>query len=135
MLPVGERYNLVSQMQRAALSVTNNLAEGHGRWRCQDFMRFRRISRGSVSELLDDFNACDDEGYAAAADVEPLRCEARELINRINSYIAYLERRQQHEDQQAKARRRQPHPLRTTRLPDYQTTRPPDHQTTRPLGH
>jgi four helix bundle protein len=51
-------------MRRAALSVTNNIAEGHGRWHYQENIQFCRISRGSVDELIDDFNICEDEGYA-----------------------------------------------------------------------
>ena len=39
------------QMQRAALSVTLNLAEGAGRWGIKDQTRFYRISLGSFREL------------------------------------------------------------------------------------
>src|ERR1700745_734774 len=62
-LPPEEKYALGVQMRRAALSVTNNVSEGHGRWHYQENMRFCRISRGSVDELIDDFNTCLDEVY------------------------------------------------------------------------
>jgi len=89
-LPAEEKYALASQMRRAAVSVTNNIAEGHGRWHYQENIRFCRISRGSVDELIDDFNTCQDEGYGDEALVQELKVEAYDLIRRINGYIAYL---------------------------------------------
>jgi four helix bundle protein len=58
LLPSEEKYALANQMRRAAVSITNNIAEGHGRWHYQENIRFCRISRGSVGELIDDFNTC-----------------------------------------------------------------------------
>ncbi len=71
-LPAVERYALSNQMRRAAISVTNNIAEGHGRWHYQENIRYCRISRGSVDELIDDFNVCQDECYGNAELVEAL---------------------------------------------------------------
>jgi four helix bundle protein len=89
-LPSEEKYALASQMRRAAVSVTNNIAEGHGRWHYQKNIQLCRVSRGSVDELIDDFNTCDDEGYGDRAMVAQLKDEAYYLIRRINGYIAYL---------------------------------------------
>ncbi len=86
-------------MRRAALSVTNNIAEGHGRWHYQENVQFCRISRGSVDELIDDFNTCEDEGYGDQALVGQLKVEAYDLIRRINSYIAYLRKTKQGDDE------------------------------------
>jgi four helix bundle protein len=94
-LPSEEKYALANQMRRAAVSVTNNLAEGHGRWHYQENIRFCRISRGSIDELIDDFNVCEDEYYGDQALVAQLKIEAYDLIHRLNSYIAYLKRTQQ----------------------------------------
>ena len=94
-LPPEERYALGTQMRRAAVSVTNNIAEGHGRWHYQENIRFCRISRGSVDELIDDFNTCEDEGYGDQALVAELKIQAYDLIHRINSYIAYLRKTKQ----------------------------------------
>ena len=62
-LPPEEKYNLASQMRRAALSLTNNIGEGHGRFFYQENIQFCRISRGSLMELIDDLNTCIDEKY------------------------------------------------------------------------
>ncbi len=94
-LPPEEKYALANQMRRAAVSVTNNIAEAHGRWHYQENIRFCRISRGSVDELIDDFNTCHDEGYGDQALVAELKVNAYDLIHRINSYIAYLRKTKQ----------------------------------------
>ena len=90
-----EKFCLGSQMRRAAISVTNNIAEGHGRWHYQENIQFCRMSRGSVDELIDDFNICIDERYGSDSLPEMLKDAARQLVARINSYIAYLRRTKQ----------------------------------------
>jgi four helix bundle protein len=97
-LPPEEKYCLGVQMRRAAMSVSNNIAEGHGRWYYQENARFCRISRGSVEEIVDDLNACLDENYVPAVEIESLKGSAQELIARINSYIACLRKSKQGDD-------------------------------------
>ncbi len=94
-LPASERYCLDCQMRRAAVSVSNNIAEGHGRWHYRENMRFCRIARGSTDEILDDLNVCEDEAYGDPKLIGQLRADAHKLIARINSYIAYLRKSQQ----------------------------------------
>ena len=94
-IPREEQFCLEKQMRRAALSVTNNLAEGHRRWQYQEFIHFCRISRGSLEELIDDFNTCIDEKYGDATLVGEVKDEAYQLIARINGYVAYLRKSKQ----------------------------------------
>jgi four helix bundle protein len=98
-LPPAEKYGLANQMRRAAVSTTNNIAEGHGRWHYQENIRFCRISRGSVDELIDDCNTCEDERYGDPVAVAELKVQAYDLIRRINSYIAYLRKTKQGGDE------------------------------------
>ena len=92
-LPAEEKYNLASQMRRAALSLTNNLGEGHGRYHFQENIQFCRISRGSLMELIDDLNVCIDEKYFSIDYLEGLKQEAYRINKMLNGYIAYLKKR------------------------------------------
>jgi four helix bundle protein len=90
LLPQDEKFNLASQLKRAALSVTNNIAEGHGRFTYKDRIHFCLQSRGSLLELVDDINACIDEGYAKTEHLEGLRNDAFELLRILTGYIRFL---------------------------------------------
>jgi four helix bundle protein len=61
-LPDTEKFGLASQVRRAAVSLTNNIAEGHGRFHFLEQIKFMLQARGSLEELLDDLNVCEDEG-------------------------------------------------------------------------
>ena len=87
-LPKEEEYNLKGQMRRAKLSMTNNIAEGFGRFHFQENIQFCRESRGSICELIDDFNECHDNGYINPTYRDDLKSEAYHLIKVLNGYIS-----------------------------------------------
>jgi four helix bundle protein len=89
-LPDFEKYDLGSQIRRAAVSPTNNMAEGHGRYHYPDQVRFFLHSRGSLEELMDDLNICLDENYRSSGEVAKLKDQALDVLNLINSYVRYL---------------------------------------------
>lgn len=96
-LPSDEKYNLTSQMRDAIISVTNNIAEAHGRWHFKESIQFCRIARGSTEEIIDDLNICIDQNYYDIEKCLKYKDAGYELVKKINSYIAYLNKqRNQH---------------------------------------
>ncbi len=51
-LPNDERYNLISQIKRCAVSIPSNIAEGSGRNSKKEFVQFLGIANGSSFELI-----------------------------------------------------------------------------------
>jgi len=89
-LPDFEKYGLGSQIRRAAVSLTNNIAEGHGRFHYPDQIRFFLHSRGSLEELVDDLNVCEDEEYLSSVEVQNFKEQAKGVLKLLNGYIHYL---------------------------------------------
>ncbi len=71
-LPADERYNLVSQIRRAALSVHLNIAEGASRKSNVERKRFYEVARGSVIEIDAALDVIKDMGYIKKEKVEQL---------------------------------------------------------------
>ena len=67
LLPDSERYGLITQLRRAALSIHLNIAEGSSRKSKADRKRFYEISRGSLIEV--------DTAIGVAFDLEFLTIE------------------------------------------------------------
>jgi four helix bundle protein len=93
LLPDEERFGLASQMRRAAVSTTNCIAEGHGSRSYKHNISYLYRSRGSVCELQDDFNVCQDEQYFKKEHLDDLRRQAETVMKLINGYIAHLRQR------------------------------------------
>src|SRR6266542_5624847 len=93
LLPDFEKYELGSQIRRASVSLTNNMAEGHGRYHYPDQIRFFLHSRGSLEELMDHVNVCLDENYIPSDEGAKLKEQARGVLALINGYLRYLRSR------------------------------------------
>lgn len=63
LIPGEERYGLISQLDRAAVSVPSNIAEGYGRNNINEFIRFLRIANGSKCEIETQLLICVKLGY------------------------------------------------------------------------
>ena len=91
--PVGERFGLVSQMDRAAVSIPSNIAEGYGRATTQDYLHFLRIARGSAYELETQLVLAEDLGLCTQAASSKVVATLQEVIRVLQGPIAALERR------------------------------------------
>jgi four helix bundle protein len=89
-LPAAEKYVVVPQLRRAALSVTNNIAEGHGRYHYQENVQFLRLARGSLEEILDDLTLCEEQRYSSLEKAQEIRRQIIRVEQLINGYIRYL---------------------------------------------
>jgi len=85
--PKQETFELSSQMRRAVVSMTANLAEGYGRFSYQENMQFCLQSLGSVYEIRDHLTMALDAGYITPEQYKQFDLQAISVIKLINGYI------------------------------------------------
>ena len=89
-LPANEEYALSSQIRRASISISSNIAEGQGRGSVKDYIHFLYNARGSAYELESQIIACEDLRFF---DQETLRTwyeQAQIVIRLLNGLIQAL---------------------------------------------
>jgi len=96
--PASERYGLVDQMRRAAVSVGSNIAEGAGRYGDREFLRFVHIAYASASELAFQLRIASELDFGAEDD----RATVAESIDHLQRMLNRL-------SQSLKARRASEH--------------------------
>src|SRR5438552_1857103 len=89
-LPAFEKFELGSQIRRAAVSLTNNISEGHGRFHFLDQIKFMLQARGSLQELIDDLNVCEDEDYIPASEIGIFKEKGWSVLRLLNGYLRWL---------------------------------------------
>lgn len=90
-LPQKETFRLADQLIRASRSVTNNIAEGYGRFTYNDNIHFCRQSRGSLYEIIDHLSIGLDEGYITDEAFRQYRDQCLSAIRLLNGYIRFLQ--------------------------------------------
>lgn len=90
--PSEEKFGMVSDMRRAANSLTHNIAEGFGRYEPRDKTRFYKISRGSAFELFSQLLASFELKYITAKELlEELVNDCKNIIDELDALIKTLE--------------------------------------------
>jgi four helix bundle protein len=69
-IPDNERFGVISQMRRAAISIPSNIAEGCGRGTNKDLSRFLDMSLGSLCEIETLCYLCEDLDFIAVEKIE-----------------------------------------------------------------
>ena len=70
--PLDERSGLISQLRRAAVSISSNIAEGFGRNSRREKQRFYEISQCSLTEVQNELLISKDVGYMTATDFQEI---------------------------------------------------------------
>jgi four helix bundle protein len=86
--PADERFGLISQMRRAAVSVPSNIAEGQARRTTGEFVQFLSQAEGSIAELDTLLILAEELGYAKATQV----ASAAELVSELRRMFNALRR-------------------------------------------
>jgi four helix bundle protein len=93
--PKDETNGLVTQIRRAAVSVTANIAEDFGRHSYQENIQFCRLSCASTYELRDHFTTALDAGYISKKEFAELEEQAISEIKLLNGYIRATKNRKE----------------------------------------
>ena len=91
--PEGERFGLAGQVQRAAVSVPSNIAEGAARGSNRGFVNHLHIARGSLSELDTQLIIAHRLGYLDEQEVARLGIRLAEIDRMLNGLIASVRRK------------------------------------------
>jgi four helix bundle protein len=90
--PAEEKFGLVSQMRRAAISIPSNIAEAQARKRTAEFVHFISNAEGSLAELDTQLNLCADLGFCESANAEAAFGMIGELKRMLNGLRRSLTR-------------------------------------------
>ena len=85
--PRSELFGLVSQMQRAAVSVTSNIAEGFGRHAYKERSHFYYIAQGSLTELKNQMLVARDIGYITEKEYSTIEAQADHAHRILQGFI------------------------------------------------
>jgi four helix bundle protein len=83
--PVDERFGLVSQARRSALSVPTNLSEGSSRTSGKEQARFTEMAFGSLMEVLNLLILAHDLDFLSLEDLNEIRPSIEEIGNKLNN--------------------------------------------------
>jgi four helix bundle protein len=88
--PKEEIFGLTSQLRKASISISSNIAEGSGRKSKKDFKQFVHIASGSLNEVESLLHICSRLNLIAADSYNELRTTAERLGRLIGGLIKYL---------------------------------------------
>lgn len=88
--PADERYGLINQLRRAAVSVPSNIAEGQARFSAKEFHRFLSNARGSLVEIETQVEIASNLGYLLQVEKSALLKKTTELGRILNGLLASI---------------------------------------------
>ena len=88
--PGSEKFGMTSQLQRAAVSIALNIAEGKGRYHRKEYRQFLYTSRGSLYETNTLLLLAKRLGYLKDKDYEELLIASKQVMSQLSGLINYL---------------------------------------------
>ena len=91
--PAKEEFGIAAQLQRAAVSIPSNIAEGAARRNTRELLQFLYIARGSLSELDTQLEICLRLGYLEKPAYDRLVLKREAISKMLSGLIASLTKR------------------------------------------
>ena len=88
--PKDEIYGITSQLRRASLSISLNIAEGKGRYSNKEFKQFLFIARGSLYETITIMKLCLKLNYITNEQYQDLIDDCQKIQSKISGLLNYL---------------------------------------------
>lgn len=85
-------FGIKDQITRAAVSVNSNIAEGFEKNNNNEFVRFLKISKGSIGELKSQLLVCKKINYIDETEYKNIESNIESLRNQLARFINYLEK-------------------------------------------
>jgi four helix bundle protein len=88
--PKSETFGLASQMQRSAVSIPSNIAEGHARQHTGEYRQFLYVALGSAAELDTQMVIASELGYITKEELSRVEIDIVEIRRMIYALISHL---------------------------------------------
>ncbi|MBK8515268.1 MAG: four helix bundle protein [Saprospiraceae bacterium] len=89
--PSEERFGLISQIRRASVSISSNIAEGSSRFHTKDQSRFYQIAFGSAVEVLNQLILAHDLGFLDIDKLIEIRKQISDITYKLGGLIKNLD--------------------------------------------
>ena len=83
--PAEEKFGLVSQINRAAISIASNIAEGSGRTSRKDQAHFTQVAYGSLMEVACQLEIACDLGFASDMELNTVYMKINSLAEKLSA--------------------------------------------------
>ncbi|TAJ06660.1 four helix bundle protein [Marinilabiliaceae bacterium JC017] len=90
--PEEEKFGFISQLRRATVSVSSNIAEGNSRKSTKDKAHFMEMSFSSLMEVINQLILATDLRYISTKELNEYRNSINELSNKLNAFWNSLKR-------------------------------------------
>jgi four helix bundle protein len=90
LFPREEQFGLTSQMRRASVSVSSNIAEGSSRSSDKEFARFIEVAYGSLMEVVSQSSIARRQGLLAAPQFETIYGDAERIARQLSNLRSTL---------------------------------------------